>query len=611
MDSNHSRRALWTGWLVVSLSAVSASPAPAQSSGSYIITTVAGLGNGGFSGDGGPALYAGLYFPAGVTADGFGNVFTADILNHRVREVTAQGTITTVAGNGTLGFGGDGGPATAAQVSLGYIGTQNEGSLNFSGLAVDPLGNLFIADTGNQRVRKVTPQGVISTVAGGGSSFGDGGPATSAYLEPVGIAVDTFGNLFIADSLSSRVREVNSQGVISTAAGGGSSSGDGGPATSAYLVPVGIAIDKLGNLFVSDSQNGRVRKVSSQGIISTVAGGGYGGDGGPATSAELIRPTGVAVDAFGNLFIAGEASVREVNPQGIINTVATGSEYGYGGLIGDGGPATAAVLGSPIAVAADASGDIFIADSSANKIRELVPSPASLAGCIYSLDQSSRNFGTAGGSNSVGVLTSGETCSWLAVSYAPWITISPAGLQSGIGLVNYTVSPNLYPSSQSGTIWIAGNTMTINQAAFVCSWSVSPSSVVIASSGVVGATLAVTTPSPYCGWNATANVSWILVGSGSTGEGSTNVSFTVGINTGGRRAGTMTVAGQTINVVQGAASCNLTGDQPTSAADVQLIINEALGEIAPSDDLNSDGVVNVADVQIVIESALTQTCAKS
>lgn len=581
----------------------------AQSSGSYIITTVAGLNGPGFSGDGGPALYAGLSSPAGIAVDNSGNVFIADTVNYRVRRVSPQGVITTVAGNGTNGFGGDGGSATSAQLSFIYAGNYT------SGVAVDADGNLFIADSANNRVRRVTPQGIITTVAGDGSGGfgGDGGQATSAQLSyPSAIAADASGNLFISDYYNDRIRKVTPQGIISTVAGDGTRGfgGDGGPATSAALyAPLGLALDPSGNLFIADMGNNRIRKVTPQGAISTVVGNGtwgFSGDGGPAISAELERIYGVAVDKFGNILVPDWSNdrIREVALDGTISTVAGGNGSG----LGSGGPATSDELFYPWAITIDTTGNLFIAGSGGGVIRELIPSPTSTAGCVYSVDPSYRSFDAIGGTNNVSVLTSGSGCYWLAISYADWITATPTGLQSGIGLVNYTVNPNMNPVARSGTVWIAGNSMNIDQAAIVCSDTVSPLNIVVPPTGAVGAILAVTAPSPNCGWNAGANVPWILVGSGNTGAGSTNVTYTVGINTGGWRTGTLTVAGQTVSVTQGAASCEVTGDMQAGVADVQFITNEALGGIAAADDLNLDGAVNVADVQIVINAVLGSNC---
>ncbi len=282
-----------------------------------IITTVAGNGVPGFSGDGGPATAASLNYPYDVAVDPQGNLFIVDLNNNRIRKVSPAGIITTVAGNGVPGsiiVSGDGGPATAASIGYPY------------GVAVDSQGNLFIADSGN-RIRKVSPAGIITTVAGsvnGTQGFsGDGGPATAAtFYSPSGVAVDSQGNLFIADIGNNRIRKVSPAGIITTVAGRGGSgfSGDGGPATAARLnVPSGVAVDSQGNLFIADFSNSRIRKVSPAGIITTVAGNGarvFGGDGGPATAASFVAAIGVAVDSQGNLFIADYNNrIRKISHQ--------------------------------------------------------------------------------------------------------------------------------------------------------------------------------------------------------------------------------------------------------------------------------------------------------
>ena len=281
-----------------------------------IITTVAGNGSVLASGDGGPAISAGMS-TSGVAVDASGNLFIADLYNNRIRKVSAGGIITTVAGNGVTNpqsgmgsFSGDGGPATSAGLNAPR------------GVAVDTSGNLFIADIYNNRIRKVSASGIITTVAGNGTTgfSGDGGPAISAALDfPYGIAVDTAGNLFFTDYGNNRVRKVSASGTITTVAGNGTQgfTGDGGPATSAELnYAKGLAVDASGNLFLADFGNSVIRKVSTSGIITTVAGDGtwgYSGDGGPAASAELNWPAGLAMDASGDLFIADNSSViREV-----------------------------------------------------------------------------------------------------------------------------------------------------------------------------------------------------------------------------------------------------------------------------------------------------------
>ncbi len=318
-----------------------------------------------------------------MAVDASGNLFIADSDNSRIRKVGTNGIITTVAGNGIAGFFGDGGLATNAELSYPF------------GVAVDASGNLFIADFNNSRIRKVSTNGIITTVAGngGGGYTGDRGLATNATLNyPNGVAVDTIGNVFIADTSNNVIRVVGTNGIINTVAGNGYGagagfggySGDGGPATNAELNnPYGVAADANRNLFIADSNNGRVRKVGTNGIITTVAGGGTNGlgDGGAATNAELSA-TGVVLDAIGNLFIAngGNDRIRKVVTIGIFTTVA-GDGYGTatsppwitsGGYSGDGGAATNAELYLPTAVAVDAIENLYIADYDNNRIRKVV-----------------------------------------------------------------------------------------------------------------------------------------------------------------------------------------------------------------------------------------------
>ena len=322
-----------------------------------IITTVAGGGNGGD----GAATNASLDLPFGVGVDALGNLFIADTGDQRIRKVDTNGFITTVAGNGIWGYSGDGGAATNASFLFPLD------------VAPDASGNLLIADQDNHRVRRVDTNGIITTVVGNGTTgySGDGGAATNASLRfPRCIALDAAGNLFIADSGSSVIRKVDTNGIITTVAGNGTAgySGDGGAATNANLnQPNCVAPDAFGNLFIADSQNDVIRKVGTNGLITTVAGNGtngYSGDGGAATNASLNDPTGVAVDALGNLLIADSHNslVRQVNANGIISTAAGNSrtnQYGFvGGYSGDGGPATNASLYYPTDLAVDASGNL-------------------------------------------------------------------------------------------------------------------------------------------------------------------------------------------------------------------------------------------------------------
>jgi sugar lactone lactonase YvrE len=328
-----------------------------------IITSVAGIGNPGFSGDTGPATSARLGFIYTAALDNTGHLYIADNSNNRVRKVT-NGVINTYAGNGQASFSGDAGPAEGAQFSWPV----SSGSC----VAVDNAGTVFVADTNNYRIRKIR-SGVITTVAGNGTNgfSGDNGPAINAQMNaPTCVAVDTSGNLYIADSFNSRVRKV-SGGIITTVAGGGTLTGEGVAATSANLgIPQGLAVDNAGNLYISIYPT-TVRKVSN-GVINTVAGNGtngHAGDNGPAIAAELAYPYGLAVDTAGNLYIAENGTyIRKVTPGagGIITTVAGGGQS-----FGDGGPATSAFLNIATSVAVDSAGKLYIPEYSAHRIREV------------------------------------------------------------------------------------------------------------------------------------------------------------------------------------------------------------------------------------------------
>ena len=339
-----------------------------------IITTFALGDNDSPSGDGGPAIAALLNRPSDVAVDGAGNLYFVDSADNQARKVDSAGIITTVAGTGTAGSSGDGGPATEAQLSLPF------------GVAVDRAGNLYVADLGNHRVRKVDSSGTITAFAGTGTAgnSGDGGPATMAQLRnPVSVALDGSGNHYIADYNNHTVRKVDSSGIITTFAGTGTAgnSGDGGSATAAQLRnPVSVALDGSGNLYIGDYKNHTVRKVDSSGIITTFAGTGTAGfsfreNGGPATRARLNEPWGLAVDRSGNLYIADSLNhqIRKVGTNGLIATIAGTSSSGFSG---DGGPATSARLHEPSGLAVDGSGNIYIADRSNRRIRKLTPPPS-------------------------------------------------------------------------------------------------------------------------------------------------------------------------------------------------------------------------------------------
>jgi uncharacterized protein (TIGR03437 family) len=344
-----------------------------QTTSGYTISTFAGTGTDGFTGDGGAAASAGLGGPTGLFFDGSGNLFFVDNFNQRIREITSSGTISTIAGTGTSGYAGDGAAATKAQIS------------GPSFITVDSSGTIYFSDTGNGVIRKISG-GNISTFAGDnalGSGYnGDLLAANTAQLfSPEGVALDSSGNLYIGDTGNNRIRVVKKDGSsIDTYAGVANGAngfyGDGGKAVYAPLYgPHGIAFDTAGNLFVADSGNERIRRIDTNGIITTVAGssgvGGFGGDGGPATSALLNLPTGVAVDAAGNLYIADSLNsrIRKVSVNGTITTIA-----GNGGLAyaGDGGSSTDAALHFPNDVKVS-GGKVYIADTQNNVIRVLTP----------------------------------------------------------------------------------------------------------------------------------------------------------------------------------------------------------------------------------------------
>ncbi len=342
-----------------------------------IITTAAGNGTYGYNGDNIAATIAELSSPSGTTLDGAGNLYIVDQNNERIRKVSAvTGIITTLAGTGAYGYNGDNIAATSAELYLP------------SGVAVDGAGNLYIADQENCRIRKVnSATGIITTVAGSGACGynGDNIAATTAQLYfPDSVVLDGAGNMYIAEFTGSRIRKVNAAtGIITTVAGNGGRgyNGDNILATGANLnYPNAAVVDAAGNILIADTNNNRIRKVNATtGIITTVAGtgtAGYNGDNIAATAAQLHDPEGVAVDAAGNLYIVDYMNqrIRQVNGStGIITTVAGNGNIGYAG---DNGPATSAELDFPYGVAVDSAGNMFIVDSSNNRVRKVDVSDA-------------------------------------------------------------------------------------------------------------------------------------------------------------------------------------------------------------------------------------------
>ncbi|RMF95717.1 MAG: hypothetical protein D6734_05085 [Candidatus Schekmanbacteria bacterium] len=335
----------------------------------WIIKTYAGNGSNTYNGEGIPAVDAGLDTPTDVSCDLAGNIYIAVQKQHRVRMVSkTTGKIVTVAGTGTAGYNGDGIPAVSAMLN------------KVEGVYVDNSGNIYICDTMNHRIRKVDSSGIITTIAGTGSPGDDDGEvATLAKIDqPVDIILDSAGNIYFADIQNDKIKKIDAvTGIIDTIAGTGNAgySGDGGPAISAKLKdPSGIALDSTGNLYIADSSNNRIRKVDlTTGIITTVAGigsGGYSGDGGPAVAAKIKTPSGIWFSSEGYMLIAdtGNQCIRVVDPTtGIISTYA--GIPTHGGFAGDGGPPKYAKFSSPHTLDGNNEGSIFIVDTANNRIR--------------------------------------------------------------------------------------------------------------------------------------------------------------------------------------------------------------------------------------------------
>jgi uncharacterized protein (TIGR03437 family) len=411
-----------------------------------IITTIAGNGTQGFAGDGGSALNANMNLPFSAVISG-GNLYIADQVNCVVRVVNSSGTISTFAGTAVCGYSGDGGKATSAQLAQP------------TGVAVDSSGNVYIADSGNHLVRKVATNGTITTVAGTpgtGGYGGDGGGATGAFmLKPSGLAFDAAGNMYIADSGNNVIRKVAATtGTITTYAGNAAIqppaySGNGGPATKAGLnVPVAVAVDASGNLYIADSNNNVVRKVSTNLIMSTVAGNGtpgFSGDGGNPVFAQLSHPKGVTVDTAGNVYISDtlNSRIRVVSPNS--TTIYTVIGTGQAAYFGDNGPGLQAAVNFPAGLSIDTTGNLIIADTNNCVIRKFVPSSAS---------------GSKPAISAGGVITASQFGGYSTISPGAWTEIYGSNLANTTTDWSNSFQGNNAPTSLGGTTVTIGGLST-------------------------------------------------------------------------------------------------------------------------------------------------------
>ncbi|HTB32456.1 MAG TPA: T9SS type A sorting domain-containing protein [Bacteroidia bacterium] len=337
----------------------------------YIITNVAGQRYHINPDGGNMATNTHLANPTAVYADNTGNIYISDWGNNKLRVVNSNGVISTLAGIGVNGYSGDGGPSTAAEL-CGPMG-----------IFADASHNVYMADIGNGRIRKIDTSGIISSIAGNGAYgfSGDGGSALNAEFEdPAGICGDKSGNIYVADEFNNRVRKISKSGIISTVAGSASRgySGDGGPATGAELYyPSSVAVDDSNNIFIADESNNAIRKVNSSGIIFTIAGngiGGFTGDGGPSNTAELFNAAGVGVDNSGNIYITDgfNERTRKITPDGKISTIAGTGLAGYSASFD---VAIHATLYDPVCIMADTSGNLYFANIFNNLVQKLSVAP--------------------------------------------------------------------------------------------------------------------------------------------------------------------------------------------------------------------------------------------
>jgi sugar lactone lactonase YvrE len=541
-----------------------------------LISTVAGNGGSGFSGDGGPATAAQISGEA-IATDAAGNTYIADYYNYRIRKINAAGIITTIAGNGTPGFSGDGGPATAAEINTPF------------GLAVDRTGNVYFSDIYTRRVRKINAAGIISTFAGNGvlGSSGDGGPATAASLwAPTSLAADTSGNIYICDYSANVVRKVNTAGVISTFAGIGASgfSGDGGPAVAAWLSsPNWVSAGRSGNVYISEMGNKRIRKVSPSGIISTFAGvgiWGFSGDGGAAASALVFEPRGMAEDTAGNVYFAdgGNNRIRKVNTSGIINTVAG---TGASGFSDDGTTAPLATFYQLAGVALNCFGDLLVAEFGNRRIRKIGYSTGTIVGANFAcmgtpITMADTPAGIAGTWSSGTISVATIASSGVVTPVAPGTTTITYSVGFACGTATTTKVVTVIALPVAGTITgldtlCAATTTLLTNSAGLGAWSSSVASVAIVSaSGVVTGVS-----------GGTSNISYIVTNSCGTVHATKTVTVFPLPNAGTITGGSDVCEGQTLALSNAAAGGVWSSGSSNATVSASGVVTGITNGIAP------------------------------
>jgi streptogramin lyase len=577
-----------------------------------VVTTLAGTAGSVGSADG-TGSAARFYYPQGVAVDGSGNLYVADLGNHTIRKITPAGVVTTLAG--TAGSSGSAdGTGSAARFYLPY------------GVAVDSSGNVYVADTHNNTIRKITPAGVVTTLAGTAASFGsaDGTGSAARFNYPYGVAVDGSGNVYVADPGNNTIRKITPAGVVTTLAGtaGSSGSADGTGSAARFWSPGGVAVDGSGNVYVVDNFNHTIRKITPAGVVTTLAGTALssGSADGTGSAARFYYPSGVAVDGSGNVYVAdtNNYTIRKITPAGVVTTLA-GTAGSPGSTDGTG---SAARFNGPYGVAVDGSGNVYVADTSNHTIRKITP-----AGVVTTLAGTAGSPGSADGTGSAarfnnpyGVAIDGSGNVYVPDSNNNTIRkITPAGVVTtlagtaglsgsadGTGSAARFFLPFGVAVDGSGNVYVAdakNNTIrkgvpTIDDAATID-----------AASGAVGSVRVLgTAPKTATAWE------WALIRrpSGSTAVLSStsveNPTFTPDVgdlfvfrltasNSAGARISTVSV------LVTATVPGDANGDGSVTVGDVFYLINNLFaGGPAPigSGDANGDGSVTVGDVFYLI-----------